>query len=108
MGTWMARVANDLGGVDNLSEQQRTILGLAAQTRYLLSVVDAWLVEKGATAILHKRDRRLHTIVHDRQRLSNDLLKYLNALGLRRVDRPPEDLTAYLESKRSETASDGD
>ena len=103
---WLQAVVDDLGG--NLSEQQRTVLELASRTRYLLGVVDAFLAEKGEWAVIHKRDRRLHTIVHDRMRLSNALAKYMDMLGLEKREPPAEDLTAYLESKRGNGGNDSE
>ena len=91
---WVQAITDDLGG--NLSAQQATILELASRTRYLLGVVDAFLAEKGEWAILHKRDRRLHTVVHDRMRLSNALAKYLDMLGLEKKEAAAMDLTEYI------------
>lgn len=41
-------VGDDLGGDEHLSDQQRTIIELAARTRYLLGVADAFLAEKAS------------------------------------------------------------
>lgn len=83
------------------------LLELAVRTRLLLDGLDAWLLGQGREPIDEKK-RRLWPIVRERMALSDSLSRYLQALGPERCTPPPDDLTAYLESRRGETAGDDD
>lgn len=102
---WRAAVASDLGGLDVLSQQQRTLLDLAAQDVVLLSVADGWLREN-APLVVNKRRRSLAPIVLERLRVAAHLSDTLKLLGLERVKRPVPTLRERLmaEAARREIA----
>lgn len=97
MVEWAAGVAADLGGVDNLSRQQQTLLDLAARTKLQLDRIDAWLFRQ--PALVNKRTRALHPVVSQRQSLVNTLRQLLGDLGLERRARDVGTLDQYLRSR---------
>lgn len=107
LAEWSSAIVQDLGGEDTISAQQMALLELAVRTKLLLDGLDAWLLGQGREPI-DKKKRRLWPIVRERMALSDSLSRYLQALGLERRTPPPEDLSAYLKSKRGEKASDDD
>ncbi len=101
MTEWAGAVAADLGGVDNLSRQQQTLLDLAARTKLQLDRIDAWLFRQ--PALVNKRTRALHPVVSQRQSLVSTLRQLLGDLGLERRAKDAVTLDAYL-SRRAQLA----
>jgi len=97
----------DLGGEDAVSAQQMALLELAIRTKLLLDGLDAWLLGQGRESI-DKKKRRLWPIVRERMAPSDSLSRYLQALALERRTPPPEDLTAYLEPKATQSGNNGE
>jgi chorismate mutase len=107
LAAWKAALIDDLGGEDQVSAQQRTLIDLAVRTRFLLDGVDGWIFEQqakhGPAFIINKRSRQLFRIVSERQSLANALASYMNQLGLERV-APVIDATALLLEDDGEEA----
>ena len=62
---WRDALVEDLGGEEQVSTQQLTVIELAARTKVLLDGVDAWLFgqptkHEGASRLFSKRDRKLY------------------------------------------------
>jgi hypothetical protein len=106
LAQWTQQLVDDLGGHDQITEMQRTVIELAARTRYLLNGIDAWLIDQ--PSLISKSKRKLFDVVKERQRLSDAVAGYMAQLGLERRQPKGIDLTAYLESKHDETGSDDD
>ncbi len=98
---WRAAVASDLGGLDLLSQQQQTLLDLAAQDVVLLSVADSWLREN-PEQIVNKRRRALVPLALERLRIAQHLADTLRTLGLARVQRPAPTLREVLAKPEAE------
>ena len=93
LAAWRSALIEDLGGEDQVSAQQLTILELAARTKLLLDGIDAWLFEQ--PSLVNKRDRKLFAVVKERQQLADSLARYMGMLGLERRSKV-YDLTDYV------------
>ncbi len=98
---WKDALIEDLGGEEQVSAQQLTVLELAARTKVLLDGIDAWLFEQ--PSLVNKRDRKLFTVVKERQQLADSLARYMSMLGLERRSKV-YDLADYVV----ETYGDGE
>ncbi len=94
---------DDLGGPDQVSAQQLTVLELATRTKVLLDGIDAWLFEQ--PSLVNKRERRLFAIVKERQQLADSLARYMSMLGLERRGKV-YDLSDYVVENYGEEAQD--
>jgi hypothetical protein len=81
LAQWRKELIDDLGGEDNISTQQRTLVELASTSKLLLGSIDAWLLSQPS---LFTRDKTLLPVVLQRQQLADGLARYLNQLGLER------------------------
>lgn len=95
---WWAAVASDLGGEAELSQQQRTLLDVAAQDVVLLQVADSWLQEH-AGSVVNKRRRAFVPLVEQRLRVAAHLAGLLKDLGLERKAKPVPTLAEYLQTR---------
>ena len=94
---WRAALADDLGGFDALSTQQRALLDEAVKLKLMLDAVDAWVLTQ--PSLVNKAKRSLYPIVRERLALVGQLQSLLRDLGLERRPKDPLDLTAYLAGK---------
>ncbi|HZR84768.1 MAG TPA: hypothetical protein VFD92_26975 [Candidatus Binatia bacterium] len=94
---WRAALIADLGGEDAISAQERVVVDAATTTYLMLSSVDRFLLEQ--PSLVNRSRRKLFPVVLERQRLADSLVRYLEALGLRRRVREAPDVGSYLESK---------
>jgi nitric oxide reductase activation protein len=78
---WRKELIADLGGEDNVSVQQRTIVELASTTKLMISSVDAWIMSQPS---LLTRERTLIPVIMQRQQLANSLTSMMAQLGLQR------------------------
>ena len=92
---WRAAVASDLGGDELLSQQQRTLLDVAAQDVVLLTVADGWLREN-AEKIVNRRRRALVPLVEQRLKVASHLTGLLKDLGLERKAKVIPSLVEHL------------
>jgi hypothetical protein len=102
---WRDELTAALGGSDAISPQQKALVELCARTRLILDHADAFVLQQGN--LINKRRRALYPIVEQRQRLSDSLLKSLQALGLERRGKPVQDLHEYLLEKAAEMQAEG-
>ena len=96
LAAWRTDVATALGGEDQLSPQQRTVLDLLTRTKFLLDGLDGYILSSGM--IINKRKHCLHPIVLQRQQLVDSIIKHLCTLGLERKAAPVPSLQDYLAS----------
>jgi hypothetical protein len=99
---WRADLIQDLGGPDAVSTQRAALVDLAVRSKLILDSLDAWLLAQ--PSLVNKRTRSVLPIVRERQALADGLSRYLQALGLDRVTRPPLDLGQYLARRGSGSA----
>jgi hypothetical protein len=81
---WRRELIADLGGEDNISTQQRTLIELASTSRLLLASIDAWLLTQPS---LFTRNKTLLPVIRERQLIADGLARYLAQLGLERRSR---------------------
>jgi len=100
---WREQLIEDLGGIEQVSAQQLTVVELAARTKILLDGIDAWLFEQ--PSLVNKRDRKLFAVVKERQQLADSLARYMSMLGLERRSQV-YDLGDYVVETYGEDESD--
>ena len=94
---WSAALAEDLGGIDQLSTPQRTLVDEAVKLKLILGAVDAWVLQQ--PHLVDRRKRALLPVVRERLALVAQLQSILRDLGLERRAKDPLDLNAYLAAK---------
>ncbi len=94
---WKADVVADMGGPDNLSRAQATLIDAAARDLALLEVADAFLLEQGGR-IVDRTKRAFVPLVEQRLKVMDHLGRTLAMLGLKRVARPVQTLAEVLAS----------
>jgi hypothetical protein len=102
LGEWREQIVADLGGSDNLSAQQQTVIDVIVRTKLLLDGVDAFILQTG---IVNKRRKAVHPVVRERIALAESLVRHLQLLGLKRVQATLPDLRDYLKQQADAKAS---
>jgi hypothetical protein len=97
---WRHELERDLGGVENLSAQQRTIIELACRSRLFLDSIDSWLLT--LDSVVNKRARAVFPVFRERQALSDQLARLLERLGLERAAPAATSLQQYIADKEKE------
>jgi len=97
LAAWRADLATDLGGMDQLSTQQRALLDEAVKLKLMLDSVDAWVLAQ--PSLVNKAKRCLLPVVRERLALVGQLQSLLRDLGLERKARDVTDLRAYLATR---------
>ncbi len=78
---WREELIADLGGNDNISLAQRTLVECASTTKLMIGSIDAWIM---AQPSLMTRERKLLPVIIQRQQLVDSLTRMLTTLGLER------------------------
>ena len=74
-------VCTDLGGQDQLSQQQLILIDLVARTLYLLNHCDAWLLSLDTPLVGKGKQKQLVPLVRQRSELAKQLETLLVRLG---------------------------
>jgi hypothetical protein len=90
---WRDQPISDLGGVEQISTQQRAIINVAVKTELLLDSVDAWLLQQ---PLINLRKRAVHPAILQRQQLADSLIRAMVQLGLERKAKVLPTLSEYL------------
>lgn len=93
---WQAAIIADLGGPENISAMEYSIVELATKTHLLLASVDRFLLEQGS--LVNKSKRQLFPVVLQRQQLADALARYMAQLGLKRRAKQANGLADLLKS----------
>jgi hypothetical protein len=101
LAQWRQELINDLGGEDNISTQQRTVIELAAASKLLIGSIDAWLLSQPT---LLTRNKTLLPVIRERQAIADGLVRYLAQLGLERRSKPL-DLARMLARRTEQNSS---
>ncbi len=105
LAAWHTNLVADLGGVDQLSTQQRALVDEAVKLKLLLDCIDAWLFAQ--PSLVDRRKRALLPVVRERTALVSQMQSLLRDLGLERRAREVPTLASYLAEKRNvENATD--
>jgi len=76
---WKRAIASELGGPDNLTTAQKTILETASRTKVFLDHIDTWLLMQGTVADSEMRRWAMDT----RQELERALRREMDLLRVR-------------------------
>jgi hypothetical protein len=98
---WRDAIITDLGGEQNISAMEQSIVEMATKTHLLLSSIDRFLLEQDS--LVHKSKRQLFPVVLQRQQLADSLARYMNQLGLKRRVKPATSLSDYVARKQPKT-----
>ena len=91
---WRDQLLSDLGGTEQVSTQQLTIINLAVKTKLLLDSIDSWLLQQ--STLVNARKRALLPAILQRQSIADALARYMTQLGLERRSKPVLSLSDYL------------
>lgn len=104
MAEYKAELLASLGGADNLSAQELTLLEMCSRDWLLLQSIDAYLLQHGA---FNKRKRAAHAITMQRCQIADSLTRRLQALGLKRRSRPVAGLAELLQGNHHRPEQQG-
>ena len=91
---WRHELVSDLGGAEQVSTQQLTIITIAVKSKLLLDSLDTWLLKQ--PSLINHRKRAVHPVVLQRQQLADSLIRAMVQLGLERKATRVLSLTDYL------------
>jgi hypothetical protein len=91
---WQSELITDLGGIEQVSTQQKALVDLCVRTKLLLDSLDAWLLAQGS--LVNARKKSVYPALLSRTQLSDSLARYLGALGLQRRAKPGRSLGDLL------------
>jgi len=100
VAAWVADYAADLGGVDQLTTGQRTLLRMAGTTALQLARLDGFIATMDG--LVHRKRRQAYPVLLQRMTLANGLRALLADLGIARQAKPVESLATYLASRAAE------
>jgi hypothetical protein len=83
---WRTELIHDLGGPEDISAQQATLIELAVRQRFLVESLDAWLFVQ--PSLVNVRKQSLLPVLRERQQVADALARYLALLGLERREKP--------------------
>jgi hypothetical protein len=98
---WRKELAEDLGGEDQLSAAQKTLIDHASRTILFVDTLDLWIMENGT--LVNRKRRCVLPVVRERQQLADSLARTLQLLGLKRRAREIPTLAEYLERRAAST-----
>jgi hypothetical protein len=64
LNLWRKELVDDMGGDENVSVQQKTIIDLIVKQKLILDSIDAWLLER---PLIDRANKSLVPIVRERQ-----------------------------------------
>ena len=99
-------LCTDLGGRDQLSQQQLVLVDLVARTLYLLNHVDSWLLSLDTPLVGKGKQKQLVPLVKQRGELARHLESLLVRLGLERRQKNVTDLDTYLAERYGDKATE--
>ena len=82
---YRAELTASLGGSDNLSAQENTLVEMCSRDWLMLQHIDAYLFQTG---IFNKKRRQAYALTVQRMQLADSLTRRLQALGLQRRAKP--------------------
>lgn len=96
---WRKELVSDLGGAEQVSTQQLTIITIAVKTKLLLDSLDTWLLKQ--PSLINYRKRSVHPVVLQRQQLADSLIRAMVQLGLERKAKKAISLSDYLNTGKA-------
>jgi hypothetical protein len=106
LARWKDALVEDLGGPDQISTQQETLIELAARQIVLLHLIDNWVFAAPDQRVFRKRDKTVYALTKERQRIADGLARYMAQLGMDRKARKGRDLTTWIAELEDENCDD--
>jgi hypothetical protein len=100
---WRSDLIADLGGLENISTQERALIDEAVLTKLILSSINVWMLKQ--QSLVSNRNRGALPVVLHRNQLVNTLKVLLDSLGLKRRTR---DLPSLAVIAREYAEGNGD
>ena len=104
MASYQADLVSSLGGAENLSAQEMTVVEMAARDWLLLQDIDAYLLQVGT---FNRKKRQAYPLLASRIQISESLTNKLKALGLSRRAKPVSTLASLLAGEHNQTPLSG-
>lgn len=104
LARWRTALVEDLGGEENISTQESALVDLAVRDRLLLESVDAWLLAQ--PKLVNGRKLALYPALRERMTIAEGYARRLQALGLRRREKPGPTLHEYLAERAAQAGSE--
>jgi hypothetical protein len=92
---WRQELTDALGGADQVSPQQRTLVELACRAKLFVDHVDSWLMEQ--PSLIFKKRNALMPVLVQRTQLAASLEKTIMNLGLQRVAKKLPSFDEYMK-----------
>jgi hypothetical protein len=100
---WRSDLIADLGGLENISTQERAIIDEAVLTKLILSSINVWMLKQ--QSLVSNKNRGALPVVLHRNQLVTTLKVLLDSLGLKRRAKPVELLENYIAAKQREAGT---
>ena len=100
--TWREGLLHDLGGLEELSQQQLALVDTVTLDMYELEQIAEW--ELGQPSLVNRRAKSLPPVVLQRQKIADGLTRRLSLLGLERRTKPVPSLGAYVNETYGKVA----
>jgi hypothetical protein len=100
MNAYRSDLTASLGGKDNLSVQELTLVELASRDWAILQQVDAYILTVG---VFSKRKKAAYALTSQRMQMADALTRRLQALGLSKRSRPVKSLNELLNASPEPT-----
>jgi len=91
---WRDSVIDDLGGIENTSTAQRTLVDFAARSVLMLSSIDDFLISLKSP--VDRRRKVVHSVIVERERILASLSRTLERCGLERRPKPVASLAEIM------------
>jgi hypothetical protein len=95
---YRAELLSSLGGAENLSAMENTIVEMCAKDWLLIQTIDAYILQTGA---FNKKRRQAYALTVQRMQLADSLTRRLQALGLQRRAKPVLSLSEYMTTGKA-------
>ena len=93
MAQYKANLISDLGGQENLSTQELTIVEMVSKDWLILQSIDAYLLQAG---LFSRRRKSAYALTIQRGQIADSLTRRLQAVGLKRRAKPVGNLADLL------------
>jgi hypothetical protein len=93
MKAYRDNLVASLGGADNLSQQELTVVDICCKDWLILQSIDSYLLQAG---LFNKRKRTAYPLTVQRMQIADSLTRRLQALGLQRRAKPVQTLASLL------------
>jgi hypothetical protein len=95
---YRAELLASLGGADNLSSMEHTLVEMVSRDWIMIQHIDAYLFQTG---IFNKKRRQAYALTVQRMQIADSLTRRLQALGLQRRAKQVPSLSDYLANGKA-------